>query len=126
MIRRPPRSTRTDTRLPYTTLFRSKLTLAQADSADKLLEQGRGTVLTGIPLAHKDVFATQGWRTTAASNMLADYTSPFDATVAERLLRAGAVSIGKLNCDDFATGSGNKNSPFGPARKPWDQQGTAP
>src|SRR3546814_16578191 len=71
-----------------------KLTLAQADSADKLLEQGRGTVLTGIPLPHKAVFATQGWRTHEASKMLADNTRPVDAHVGARLLRAGAATKG--------------------------------
>jgi len=96
------------------------LTLAQADAADRLLAQGLGTRLTGVPLAHKDVFATQGWRTTAASKMLAQYTSPFDATVVERLRQAGAVSLGKLNCDEFAMGSGSRNSAFGPVHNPWD------
>lgn len=96
------------------------LTLAQADAADQMLARGEGTALTGVPLAHKDVFVTRGWRTTAGSKMLADYVSPFDATVVERLRQAGAVSIGKLNCDEFAMGSGNQNSAFGPVRNPWD------
>ncbi|TAM86164.1 MAG: Asp-tRNA(Asn)/Glu-tRNA(Gln) amidotransferase subunit GatA [Candidimonas sp.] len=96
------------------------LTLAQADAADQLLARGAGTCLTGIPLAHKDVFATRGWRTTAASKMLAHYVSPFDATVVARLMDAGAVSLGKLNCDEFAMGSGNRNSAFGPVRNPWN------
>ena len=96
------------------------LTLAQADAADQMLARGEGTRLTGIPLAHKDVFVTRGWRTTAGSKMLAGYVSPFDATVVNRLQAAGAVSIGKLNCDEFAMGSGNQNSAFGPARNPWD------
>lgn len=96
------------------------LTLAQADAADKLIASGQAGVLAGIPIAHKDVFTTQGWRTTAASKMLADYVSPFDATVVSRLQQAGAVSIGKLNCDEFAMGSGNENSAFGPTKNPWD------
>jgi aspartyl-tRNA(Asn)/glutamyl-tRNA(Gln) amidotransferase subunit A len=96
------------------------LTLAQAQAADTLLANGQATALTGIPIAHKDVFVTQGWRTTAASKMLAGYTSPFDATVVQRLQQAGAVSIGKLNCDEFAMGSGSENSAFGPVRNPWD------
>ncbi|WP_353149440.1 Asp-tRNA(Asn)/Glu-tRNA(Gln) amidotransferase subunit GatA [Pollutimonas bauzanensis] len=96
------------------------LTLAQADAADKLLASGQAGTLAGIPIAHKDVFTTQGWRTTAASKMLAGYISPFDATVVSRLQQAGAVSLGKLNCDEFAMGSGNENSAFGPTKNPWD------
>jgi len=96
------------------------LTLAQAKAADACLAQGQATALTGIPIAHKDVFVTQGWRSTAASRMLAHYVSPFDATVVARLQAAGAVSLGKLNCDEFAMGSGNENSAFGAVRNPWD------
>ncbi|PLC50466.1 Asp-tRNA(Asn)/Glu-tRNA(Gln) amidotransferase GatCAB subunit A [Pollutimonas subterranea] len=96
------------------------LTLAQADAADTLLAAGQGTALTGIPIAHKDVFVTQNWRTTAASKMLATYVSPFDATVVSKLQAAGAVSLGKLNCDEFAMGSGNENSAFGAVKNPWD------
>ena len=96
------------------------LTRAQADAADKMLGTDQATPLTGIPIAHKDVFVTQGWRTTAASKMLANYTSPFDATVVKLLRQAGAVTIGKLNCDEFAMGSGSENSAFGPVRNPWD------
>lgn len=97
-----------------------ELTLAQARAADQMLADGRAHALTGVPIAHKDVFVTQGWRTTAASKMLANYTSPFDATVVSKLALAGAVSVGKLNCDEFAMGSGNENSAFGPTRNPWD------
>ncbi|HEY9281181.1 MAG TPA: Asp-tRNA(Asn)/Glu-tRNA(Gln) amidotransferase subunit GatA, partial [Eoetvoesiella sp.] len=96
------------------------LTRAQAQAADILLAKNQGLSLTGIPIAHKDVFVTQGWRTTAASKMLEHYTSPFDATVVSRLQQAGAVSLGKLNCDEFAMGSGNENSAFGPVKNPWD------
>lgn len=96
------------------------LTLEQAEAADRLIAAGRAVALTGIPIAHKDVFVTRQWRTTAGSKMLADYTSPFDATVVERFLQAGAVSLGKLNCDEFAMGSGNENSAFGPVKNPWD------
>jgi aspartyl-tRNA(Asn)/glutamyl-tRNA(Gln) amidotransferase subunit A len=96
------------------------LTLDQADAADALLAAGDAPALTGIPIAHKDLFVTRGWRTTAASRMLADYISPFDATVVTRLAQAGAVSLGKLSCDEFAMGSGNENSAFGPVRNPWD------
>ncbi len=97
-----------------------ELTLAQAKAADAQLASGNAGALAGIPIAHKDVFVTQGWRTTAASKMLEHYVSPFDATVVARLAQAGAVSIGKLNCDEFAMGSGNENSAFGPARNPWN------
>ena len=97
-----------------------ELTRAQAQAADAQLAQGRAGPLTGIPIAHKDVFATRGWRTTAASKMLANYVSPFDATVVSLLEQAGAVSLGKLNCDEFAMGSGNENSAFGPTRNPWN------
>ncbi|WP_167670760.1 Asp-tRNA(Asn)/Glu-tRNA(Gln) amidotransferase subunit GatA [Allopusillimonas ginsengisoli] len=97
------------------------LTLAQADAADRLLaEEATPPLLAGVPIAHKDLFVTQGWRTTAASKMLAQYKSPFDATVVSRLQQAGAVSLGKLNCDEFAMGSGNENSAFGPTLNPWD------
>lgn len=97
-----------------------ELTLAQADAADKLLAAGQAGCMAGIPIAHKDVFVTRQWRTTAASKMLADYVSPFDATVVSKLQQAGAVSLGKLNCDEFAMGSGNENSAFGPTKNPWD------
>lgn len=96
------------------------LTLAQAAAADVLLAGGHAPALAGIPIAHKDLFVTRGWRTTAASRMLADYVSPFDATVVARLAQAGAVSLGKVSCDEFAMGSGNENSAFGPVRNPWD------
>ncbi|GAA4339185.1 Asp-tRNA(Asn)/Glu-tRNA(Gln) amidotransferase subunit GatA [Pigmentiphaga soli] len=97
-----------------------ELTLAQARAADAALAAGRAGALAGVPIAHKDVFVTRGWRTTAASRMLEGYVSPFDATVVERLAAAGAVSLGKLNCDEFAMGSSNENSAYGPVRNPWD------
>lgn len=96
------------------------LTLAQAQAADALLANGQAPALTGIPIAHKDLFVTRGWRTTAASRMLTDYVSPFDATVVARLAQAGAVSLGKVSCDEFAMGSGNENSAFGAVQNPWD------
>ena len=96
------------------------LTLSQARAADAQMAAGQATMLTGIPLAHKDVFVTDGWRSTASSRMLKDYVSPFDATVVQHLKQAGAVSIGKLNCDEFAMGSANQHSVHGPALNPWD------
>ncbi|WP_342051845.1 MULTISPECIES: Asp-tRNA(Asn)/Glu-tRNA(Gln) amidotransferase subunit GatA [unclassified Cupriavidus] len=95
-------------------------TLAQAREADARRARGEATPLTGVPIAHKDVFVTRGWRSTAGSKMLAGYESPFDATVVERLAAAGMVTLGKTNMDEFAMGSSNENSFFGPVRNPWD------
>ena len=94
--------------------------LRQAQEADNLRSQGDHRPLLGVPLAHKDIFVTRDQPTTAGSKMLADYRSPFDATVVHRLADAGTVSLGKLNCDEFAMGSGNENSAYTPARNPWD------
>lgn len=96
------------------------ITLAQAKQADEKIARNQATPLTGIPIAHKDIFVTQGLRSTAGSNMLANYTSPFDATVVERLQQQGMVTLGKTNCDEFAMGSGNENSAFGATQNPWD------
>jgi aspartyl-tRNA(Asn)/glutamyl-tRNA(Gln) amidotransferase subunit A len=98
-----------------------ELTLAQAAAADKKLAAGDAGALTGIPIAHKDIFVTRGWRSTAGSRMLENYVSPFDASVVEAFQAAGMVTLGKLNCDEFAMGSSNENSYFGPARNPWDR-----
>jgi aspartyl-tRNA(Asn)/glutamyl-tRNA(Gln) amidotransferase subunit A len=76
--------------------------------------------LAGVPIAHKDIFVTRGMPTTAGSKMLAGYASPFDAAVVSRLAGAGAISLGKLNCDEFAMGSSNENSAYCPVRNPWD------
>ena len=99
-----------------------ELTLAQARAADQALADGAAGPLTGIPVAHKDLFVTRGWRTTAASKMLAGYVSPFDAAVVDRWREAGSVTLGKLSCDEFAMGSGNENSAYGPVRNPWDPE----
>ncbi|MCK9515870.1 MAG: Asp-tRNA(Asn)/Glu-tRNA(Gln) amidotransferase subunit GatA [Ottowia sp.] len=96
------------------------VTLAQARAADARLSQGDATVLTGIPVAHKDLLVTREFPTTAGSRMLTGYRSPFDATVVQRLGAAGMVCLGKLNCDEFGMGSGNENSAFGPVHNPWD------
>lgn len=96
------------------------LTLAQANAADQALAAGNATALTGIPIAHKDIFVTRDWRSTAGSRMLENYVSPFDATVVTLFKQAGMVTLGKLNCDEFAMGSGNENSYFGAVKNPWD------
>jgi aspartyl-tRNA(Asn)/glutamyl-tRNA(Gln) amidotransferase subunit A len=95
--------------------------LAAARRADERLASGAGAALEGVPIAHKDIFVTADAPSTAGSKMLAGYASPFDATVVARLRDAGAVSLGKLNCDEFAMGSSNENSAYGPVHNPWDQ-----
>jgi aspartyl-tRNA(Asn)/glutamyl-tRNA(Gln) amidotransferase subunit A len=95
-------------------------TLQQAALADQRIAAGDSTMLTGIPIAHKDIFVTKQWRSTAGSKMLENYVSPFDATVVEHFKQAGMVNLGKLNCDEFAMGSGNENSYFGAVKNPWD------
>ena len=99
-----------------------ELTLAQAQAADARIAQGKQSPLLGIPLAQKDIFVTQGWRSTAGSRILENYVSPFNATVVDKLNAAGTVCIGKANCDEFAMGSSNENSYFGAAKNPWDEQ----
>ena len=107
-----------------------EVSLKQAAEADARIAAGEAGPLTGMPLAHKDIFVTREMRSTAASRMLEHYRSPFDATVVERLgfgassapgSGAGMVTLGKANCDEFAMGSSNENSYFGPARNPWDE-----
>jgi len=95
-------------------------TLQQARAAQARLDAGQSAPLLGLPIAHKDIFVTQDFPSTAGSKMLAGYLSPFDATVVSRLKQAGAVCLGKLNCDEFAMGSANENSAYGKALNPWD------
>ena len=96
--------------------------LADAERADQRLARGEGGPLTGIPIAHKDIFCTKGVLTTCGSRMLANFTSPYDAHVIEQFNAAGAVLLGKCNMDEFAMGSSNETSHFGPVRNPWGKR----
>jgi aspartyl-tRNA(Asn)/glutamyl-tRNA(Gln) amidotransferase subunit A len=97
-----------------------EVTLAQARAVDARIAAGEAGPLAGVPVAHKDIFVTKDFPSTAGSKMLEGYRSPFDATVVRRLSEAGAVTLGKLNCDEFAMGSSNENSAYGVVRNPWD------
>jgi aspartyl-tRNA(Asn)/glutamyl-tRNA(Gln) amidotransferase subunit A len=105
----------------YVTLD-EETSLAQARRADEGRAQGKAGPLTGIPIAHKDIFCTQALYTTCGSRMLERYKSPYDAHVIEQFARAGAVLLGKTNMDEFAMGSSNETSHFGPVRNPWDRR----
>lgn len=96
-----------------------ELALAQAAAADAAIAAGQATALTGIPLAHKDIFCTKGVKTTAGSKMLDNFISPYNATVVEKALAAGLVTLGKVNMDEFAMGSSNENSYYGATKNPW-------
>ena len=107
-----------------------EVTLAQARAADALIATGNAPALAGVPIAHKDIFVTADFATTAGSKMLAGYRSPFDATVVRRLAEAGAVTLGKLSCDEFAMGSANENVAVPavghdkavPVHNPWNRE----
>jgi aspartyl-tRNA(Asn)/glutamyl-tRNA(Gln) amidotransferase subunit A len=100
---------------------RPEVTLAQARAADARRAQGETGALLGVPMAHKDIFVTRDWASTASSKILQGYMSPFDATVVANLKQAGMVCLGKLNCDEFAMGSSNENSAYGNVLNPWDK-----
>ncbi len=98
------------------------LALSEAEAADRLIGSGQAGPLTGIPLVQKDIFCTQGVKTSCGSRMLDNFISPYDATVVSRLKQAGVVSLGKANMDEFAMGSSNETSYYGPVRNPWDRE----
>lgn len=101
---------------------RPEVTLEQAKEADKKIAEGKASPLAGVPIAHKDIFVTKEWASTAASKMLEGYMSPFDATVVEKLKEINMVTLGKTNCDEFAMGSTTANSAYGKTYNPWDKE----
>lgn len=97
-----------------------ELAMQQAEAADKLLASGNAPELCGVPMAHKDIFCTDGVRTSCASKMLDNFIAPYNATVIEKFNQAGSVMLGKTNMDEFAMGSSNETSFYGPVKNPWD------
>ena len=103
----------------FITVDESK-SLAMAEKADQLIQSGKKSILTGIPIAQKDIFCADGWKTTCGSKMLDNFISPYDATVIQKFNNIGAVNLGKTNMDEFAMGSSNETSYFGPVKNPWN------
>ena len=100
----------------------AETTLAAAKAADAQIAAGKAGPLTGVPVAHKDIFCAKGWLTTCGSKMLSNFVAPYDAHVIEQFGRAGTVPVGKTNMDEFAMGSSNETSFFGPVRNPWNTE----
>ncbi len=98
-----------------------ELAIAQAQAADSARARGESSLLGGVPIAHKDIFCTDGIRTSCASKMLDNFIAPYNATVVEKMAAAGAVTLGKTNLDEFAMGSSNETSFYGPVRNPWNR-----
>ena len=116
------RVSRLDKRLNCFITVTGEQALQQAQAADMCIQSGEAGPLTGIPFAHKDIFCTHGVKTSCGSNMLDNFIAPYDATVTLNLNAAGAVMIGKTNMDEFAMGSSNETSYYGPVKNPWDPQ----
>lgn len=114
------RITKLDPQLNSYITVTEQAALKQAAIADSLLLSGKGTSLTGIPIAHKDLFCTEGTLTTCGSKMLSNFVPPYESTVTSRIQQAGAVMLGKTNMDEFAMGSSNENSFYGAVKNPWN------
>ena len=110
-----------DSRLNAFVTVTAEQALESARAADRARAAGEAGPLTGVPIAHKDIFCTEGVRTSCGSRMLDNFVSPYDAAVVEKLRAAGTVMLGKTNMDEFAMGSSNETSWYGPVRNPWDR-----
>ncbi len=114
------RIARFDGELNSVITINTEAALKAAEQADKLIASGDSGLLTGIPLLHKDIFCTEGLRTSCGSNMLDNFIAPYTATAVRKLEQAGAVTLGKANMDEFAMGSSNETSFYGAVKNPWD------